>query len=155
MQVHKRRPISHKDFDIAGLADIRKHLIQLYMNGMQSNTGNASTSDTGFTKIKDHVSGQHKNLLSLRQQHELLDQEIQDRITNLNKIRLTQIALEGDMQTCSIRIKKKEEEMLNMDVDSLSNALKEVEIINTAIEKEKPEQCKILQTYEDAMKDIG
>ena len=46
-------------------------------------------------KLTSIINFQHKNLLSLKQQHELLDQEIQENIFQLNKTQQKRISLDG------------------------------------------------------------
>ncbi|KDR17131.1 uncharacterized protein LOC110831972 [Zootermopsis nevadensis] len=114
---------------------------------------NCDSDNVGSTFEKEAVD-QHKLLMSLKRQHEELDQEIEQKIAELNRSHQKRILLRDEIETCCIRTLKKEAALAKVQATSQSSQ-KEAKEIECQIKKEKQVQIEYLKVYENKMASIA
>lgn len=101
-------------------------------------------------KLEQDATEQHKALVSLKQQHAEIDQEIEQKIVDLNAAQQKSITLKDDIETHSIRILKKEEALAKVEA-TLHILQEETEEIRKQIKKERQQQIEDIKFYENKM----
>lgn len=111
-------------------------------------------SDGVRSKFEKDATEQYKTLMRLKQQHEEVGKETEQRIAELNTVQQIRFNLEDDIETHSIRIQKKEEVLAKVQA-TLKKLQEEANEIQKQIKKEKQEQIDSLKDYENKMASIA